>query len=73
MTGASGFIGQRLVASLTDSRQLMCIPHQNIASATIGNPEEFYFLSSYGNLFNQDNRDMILRANVTDLLRYFDN
>ncbi len=69
ITGASGFIGQRLVASLTDSRQLTCIPHQNIATAEIGNPEEFYFLSSYGNLFSQNNRDMILRANVTDLLQ----
>lgn len=68
MTGASGFIGQRLVASLRDSRQLMCIPHQDIATAVLDDPEEFYFLSSYGNLFSQNNRDKILKANVTDLL-----
>jgi nucleoside-diphosphate-sugar epimerase len=68
MTGASGFIGQSLAASLRESRHLTCIPHCHLGDARIGDPEEFYFLSSYGNMFHQKDRDETFKANLSDLL-----
>jgi hypothetical protein len=68
MTGASGFIEQHLAANLRESRQLTCIPHSELATTTLDDPAEFCFLSSYGNMFDQRDRDETLKANLADLL-----
>ena len=73
ITGASGFLGSHLMKRLpmcednnhTDS--FYTIPHEKIFSIKLKPFKNFYFLSSYGNMFNQKDETKIWRANFLDL------
>lgn len=64
-TGASGFVGSHLVRKLTDYE---AIPHDQIKIKTLEPFSRFFFLSSYGNMSFHDDDDMIIRANLLDLV-----
>ncbi len=66
VTGSSGFIGKHLLSVLKD--EICCVPHEKISSLEFAPFEQFYFLSSYGNLFNQEDDAKIWQANVVDLI-----
>ena len=63
--GSSGFIGTHLKQQLTD---VVCIPHEKISKIKLKPFDNFFFLSSYGNLAGQTDEKEILKANVLDLI-----
>lgn len=65
ITGGSGFIGSHLISKL---EQVSAIPHDNIQSTKLEPFDQFYFLSSYGNLVSQEDEDQIYKANIEDLI-----
>ncbi len=73
ITGASGFLGSHLIKKLpmckdnnhTDS--FYTIPYEKISSIKLKPFKNFYFLSSYGNMFNQKDKIKIWQANFLDL------
>lgn len=68
ITGANGFIGKHLVKKLTNEDiDLTAIPHEYIQTAKIQPFQFFYFLSSYGNLYNQKDDKEIYKANLEDV------
>jgi nucleoside-diphosphate-sugar epimerase len=64
VTGGRGFIGRRLVKKLPHAIPL---PHQEIGRWE-RQSEEFFFLSTYGNMAHHDNHERMIKANVSDLL-----
>lgn len=68
ITGSSGFVGSHLVKAL-QGREVITIPHQEIKSFKYQKFEEFYFLSSYGNLISQTEDKKIIQANIIDLIK----
>lgn len=64
ITGSNGFIGKRLKETL----DLEPIAHQEIATFNYQPFDQFYFLSSYGNLSHQTETDLTIKANLTDLI-----
>lgn len=69
ITGSSGFIGSRLLTQLHKlNRDVHTIPHEAIYTSKLDPFHSFYFLSSYGNLWNQQDIDETINANVYDLI-----
>jgi len=64
ISGANGFIGSYLSKKL----KLTSIPHEKLSTVKIKPFENFYFLSTYGNLADQTETDKIIQANLTDLI-----
>jgi nucleoside-diphosphate-sugar epimerase len=63
-TGMSGFLGKCL-----DSRiEVKAIPHQEIGAVKLTDVDNFYFLSSYGNMAHHFNDEMVAKANIGDLI-----
>ena len=69
VTGASGFIGSRLVQSLD---HFTPIPHEEIHTFKYKHYDKFFFLSTYGNMAFHDDDKKIYKANVSDLLDVLD-
>ena len=65
VTGANGFIGSHLMRRFLNAE---AIPHQQISKAKLKNFENFFFLSSYGNLFQHTDWNAIVKANISDLV-----
>lgn len=64
ITGGSGFLGQALLKKI-DS---ISIHHEEIDTFKLQNFENLYFLSAYGNMSDHTNDDLIIKANVLDLV-----
>ena len=69
LTG-EGFIGTKLKQELMSSLPLdyTHIPHDKIATTKLKDFDRFYFLSSYGNMYDQTDEDKMFQANITDLV-----
>lgn len=67
ITGASGFLGKHLVNALSGTFELVTIPHQLIKSFNLKPFHTFFFLSSYGNHYQQKDLELTYKANVDDL------
>lgn len=65
VTGASGFLGSHLVKRLDN---VVTIPHKKIVTTKLKSFNNFYFLSSYGNMFFQTNDHKTIQANLLDLV-----
>jgi nucleoside-diphosphate-sugar epimerase len=65
MTGSTGFIGSHLAAKLD---RYLPIPHDAIGLSHLPEFDRFFFLSTYGNLATHEETDLIVKANVTDLI-----
>jgi len=68
ITGSSGFLGSHLVKALKD-KEVITIPHEDITSFAYQSFDNFYFLSTYGNLISHTSDQKIIQANVIDLIR----
>jgi len=66
VTGASGFLGSHLVKSLNGNVET--IPHSKITKTKLEAFDNFYFLSTYGNMYFHTDSDKIVKANVSDLI-----
>lgn len=66
-TGASGFVGKHLLPKLTG--ETIAIPHQDISTYHFGDFQNFFFLSTYGNMADHQDIVKIFKANVTDVLK----
>lgn len=65
LTGASGFIGKRLLGKLQG--WTVGVPHQKIAECEFDQARRFFFLSAYGNMAHHESARDIVKANVVDL------
>lgn len=65
ITGYNGFLGKNLGRKLTT---FSSIPHTQIQKLTLTPFDRFFFLSSYGNLWQQEDIDEIIKANIFDLI-----
>jgi nucleoside-diphosphate-sugar epimerase len=65
ISGATGFVGKHLVKELG---QVTSIPHETIGTIILKPFDKFFFLSSYGNLFQQTDSKKTIEANVLDLI-----
>ena len=64
-----GFVGSHLYKALINQkRSVTAIPHELIQLTKLQPFDNFFFLSSYGNLFQQKDLDTTIEANVLDLL-----
>jgi len=74
ITGASGFLGTHLMEKIAPlnpdgSRfNTVTIPHQEISHCKLQPFENFFFLSAYGNMFDQKDEGKTIQANLLDLL-----
>lgn len=66
ITGASGYLGSYLVKKLDPNIRI--IPHEAIHTVKLKNADNFYFLSTYGNMSDHQDENKIIKANVTDLV-----
>ena len=66
ITGSDGFVGTHLLKAL--NRKVSAIPHEFIQTTKIPVCENFFFLSAYGNMSHHTDEDMIIRANILDLI-----
>lgn len=73
LTGSSGFLGQHLVKKLG---QVTAIPHDKISTVKLEPFDNFFCLSTFGNLADQDDgregSAKIVKANVIDLCHILD-
>jgi len=68
ITGSSGFLGTHLVKALK-GKKVITILHKDIVSFDYQPFENFYYLSTYGNLIHHDDDDKIFQANIIDLIK----
>lgn len=66
-TGSSGFLGKHLLKALK-GKDVVCIPHDKIASYKFEPYDYFYFLSTYGNMHFHEDSVKIFKANIIDLI-----
>jgi nucleoside-diphosphate-sugar epimerase len=66
LTGASGFLGRNLAEKLKG--EVVTIPHADISFTILEPFDRFFFLSAYGNMSFHDDDDMIIKANLLDLV-----
>lgn len=65
ITGSSGFLGKHLVERLDNPVR---IPHKDILFTDWSKATKVFFLSSYGNMFGQNDDQEIIKANLIDLI-----
>jgi len=63
-TGINGFLGTHLRPHV----EATAIPHINISSYKLEPFEQFFFLSSYGNMSTHTDHEAIMQANILDLI-----
>lgn len=63
ITGSGGFVGRKLAKRFDNITK---IPHKEIDSLTLKPFDNFFFLSTYGNIFSQDVSAKIIKANLLD-------
>ena len=69
ITGAHGFLGKALYTSLLlKGQKISVVPHDEIQNTVLKNFDHFYYLSTSGNMWNHQDIDTIIHANVTDLI-----
>lgn len=66
VTGSSGFIGSHLIKKLNGSLALQ--EHSDIVYGHTYNSEKLFFFSTYGNMAHHTDHQMMVKANVRDLL-----
>ena len=66
ISGSHGFLGSRLQRSLTG--EVTCLNHAILPTVTLKPFENFYFLSTYGNMYSHDNIEKVIQANLYDLI-----
>lgn len=71
VTGASGFIGKRLLEKLGNT--VKTIPHYEIHSSTYQDYERLFFLSTYGNMAHHTDHRTMVKSNISDLVFILDN
>jgi len=64
LTGGSGFLGQELLKNI----DAVCIPHEEIDTFKPKNFNKFLFCSAYGNISDHTDDDLIIKANLLDLI-----
>jgi nucleoside-diphosphate-sugar epimerase len=64
ITGASGFVGSNLLNKIDAIK----IPHEEIATFKLKDFDKLLFCSAYGNMSDHINDDMIVKANLLDLI-----
>lgn len=67
VTGCTGFIGKHLVEAMTGRFEVICISHDEIETFTYNNFHTFFYLSSYGNHYQQKDLAETYNANVHQL------
>lgn len=70
-TGFNGFIGGRLKKELianVSPLDITHIPHEKITLTKLNKFDRFYFLSTYGNMYDHADEDKMFKANITDLI-----
>ena len=70
VTGSSGFVGRHLTERLDN---FVAIPHEKIQTFKYKPFKKFFFLSSYGNMATHTEDDLIIKANVSDLIHVVTN
>lgn len=70
ITGANGFLGNNLRNTLQG--EVHALPHELIQSSHLLPFDNFYYLSTYGNMSSHTKEDQIIRANVLDLAYILD-
>lgn len=69
ITGSNGFLGSHLYKALcAEKRHVFPIPHEAIDVTTLKPFDHFYFLSSYGNMWGQDDIEKTIKANILDVI-----
>ena len=68
VTGASGFLGSHLIKRLNN---VVSIPHDKLSTIKLEPFDNVYFLSAYGNMFDQTDDGKIIQANLVDLVSIF--
>lgn len=69
ITGASGFVGTALRKKLDElGRKYYTIPHEKIDTVKLEKFNTFFFLSSYGNMFDQTDKQKTIKANLLDVM-----
>lgn len=66
ISGSHGFLGSRLQRSLTG--EVICLNHSILPTVTLKPFENFYFLSTYGNMYSHENIEKVIQANLYDLI-----
>jgi len=67
ITGSHGFLGTHLLQALK-GREVTAIPHAKIKTTKLEPFDNFYFLSTYGNMYFHKDDKKIIQANVSDLI-----
>jgi UDP-glucose 4-epimerase len=65
ITGYSGFVGTRLSKKV---EKFSPLPHDLIDTTKLDTFDKFYFLSTYGNMYDHTEPHKITKANVSDLI-----
>jgi UDP-glucose 4-epimerase len=68
ITGSHGFLGTHLLQAL-QGREVVAIPHEKIKTVKLKPFDNFYFLSTYGNMYFHKDDAKIIQANVSDLIK----
>lgn len=68
ITGSHGFLGTHLLQALED-REVTPIPHAKIKTIKLQPFDNFFFLSTYGNMYFHNDDKKIIQANVLDLVK----
>lgn len=66
-TGASGFLGKHLISKL--GGETVTVPHGDIYDHAFEDCQNFFYLSSYGNMAGHDDMIEILEANIAQVGR----
>lgn len=66
ISGSSGFLGKHLVKAF--NQPITTISHERLDVTTLQPFEHFFFLSSYGNLWHQQDIEETINANLLDLI-----
>ena len=68
ITGSHGFLGTHLLQALED-REVTPIPHAKIKTIKLQPFDNFFYLSTYGNMYFHNDDKKIIQANVLDLIK----
>jgi len=65
LTGSTGFIGSYLAKRISDH---LSVPHKDIEHTDFSNATKVFFCSTYGNMSDHTDENLVIKANILDLL-----